>query len=156
MKYKVTGAFYEGLQIYESGELKLYSKIKNSWFKGTLISIFNNSDNLIIKIKEGGIFGGKYKVTFIDKVTFKKEFSISGYKLSFKSGNQLKLNWSTIRALNSTCKIEYKNNEIGKIKMKLISLKREYVIEFQNVQREIQFYSMILFLLTESNNDFDT
>ena len=156
MKFKVTGEFYDGLEIYDSTELKLYSKIKNSWLKRTLISIFNNSDDLILKIKEGGIFGGNYKITFINNSILKNEFNISGTKLNFKNGNHLKLNWKIVRALNPNCKIEYKNIEIGNIRMKLITLKRNYEIEFYNVENEIQIYSLILFLVTESNNDFDT
>ena len=160
MIYKVKGTYSRGLKIYHQNELKYYSTLKNSWFSGCLISIFDNSDKLILKIRETGFFGSKYNLKFQDKEVLNKQFVLTDKlpaksELTFKNNDKLILNRKWIQLANPVSNILFNEKEIGKVKMKLLSLERNYEIEVFQTDTIADIYTLILFLCTESNSDPD-
>ena len=59
MNFIAKGPCNSGLKIYKASELKIYSTLKKSWFSGNLISIFDSNNQLILEIKEDGLFSSK-------------------------------------------------------------------------------------------------
>ena len=68
-----SGSYSNGLKIYKSSDLELYSTIKKSWFSGSLISIFNSENQLILEIKESRFFGSKFKIIFKHNSILKRQ-----------------------------------------------------------------------------------
>ena len=160
MDFNVNGTYSCGLNIYRSTDLKLYSTLQKSWFSGCLISIFNSKNELLLEIKESGIFALKYKINYQNTSILKRKFSIKELlpaktELTFENNDIIRFTHKWIPILNPYSKITFNEKNIGKVKMKSISLKRNYEIELIQTQNEIELYTLILFLCAESNANSD-
>src|SRR5690606_19560274 len=117
------GPCNSGLKIYKASELKFYSTLKKSWFAGNLISILDSNNQLILEIKEGGLFSSKYKINFKNKSILKKQFLIKDSlpaksELIFEDKDKIIFTRKWIPIVNPYLKILYNENEIGKARMK--------------------------------------
>ena len=113
-----------------------------------------------LEIEESGFFKSKYKINFQNTAILKRQFLIkdtflSKSKLIFENTDEIVFARKLVSFLNPHLKIWFKGKEIGKIKMKLISLKRNYKIQLASACEEVELYSIVLFLCTESNHNFE-
>lgn len=152
VELKVNDNNSKGLRIFNNSGFYIYSEIKNTWFSGCKIFIYNNKGFLLLKALEKGLFS-EYSIELKDDSFLKGISSIKNRVLQTTIGD-FKIKHSWFRIVYPISKIYLNGKEIGKIKTKLISKNRDYKIQFQ-VKDEIKIlYSCILFLITESNQDF--
>ena len=160
MSFIASGSYSNGLKIYKSSDLELYSTIKKSWFSGSLISIFNSENQLILEIKESRFFGSKFKIIFKHNSILKRQFlikdsNLANSELIFENNDKITLARKWIPLVNPYSKIIYNEKVIGKVKMNILSLERNYEINLNHAQTEIELYLLTLFLCTESNANFE-
>lgn len=158
MDFNANGTYSSGLKIYKSTDLELHSTLKKSWFSGCIISIFNRENELLLEIKVSGIFGSKYKINFQNDSILKRKFKINEVlptktELTFENNDKIRFTHRWFPITNPYSKITFNEKDVGKVKIKPISLERNYKIEL--TKTEIELYILILFLCTESDANFD-
>ena len=143
----------------------IHSTIKTKYAPDKRVEVFDINfelaeNQLILEIKESRFFGSKFKIIFKHNSILKRQFlikdsNLANSELIFENNDKITLARKWIPLVNPYSKIIYNEKVIGKVKMNIFSLERNYEINLNHAQTEIELYLLILFLCTESNVNFE-
>ncbi|OMP31928.1 hypothetical protein [Mangrovimonas sp. DI 80] len=157
--YRINGDFNSGLKIFLDDNLLMFSEVKRKWFSSDIIQIYAENKELLLVIKKKGVFKTLYHIEFqngqlIDDVKSIEESFLSS-RICFSGNKSIELKSSAVPFIGPNARIFYKNEEIGNIKIKKLAINLDYTLTMKKANFEYLSYLFILFLVKESNRDYD-
>lgn len=160
MIFKIEGGFSKGLKILNKDQIEVYSLKKTSWFSGNVIEIFNNADELLVKVKEKGFIRSKF-IVLINNITPTKTLTIYS---SFFSG-QIELNINNKKIIIAHRSIPFfrkdyatfyfDESKIGVLRMKQFSFNKSYELNLYKDLEDLNIFLLVLILISETSYDLD-
>lgn len=157
IQLKINGGFNDGLKVYRSNEVVLFSNVDKKWFKSDFINIYDEQKLLEISIKHvQGILKTEYKIInqiFNNKRTIK---IIKNGMIELIGGEVLIFKKSlTSLTTNPYLKIFHNDKEIGELNNKKLGFELNYSLSINDEYESFLNYILIYILATESNKDYN-
>tara|TARA_R100000935_G_scaffold1439_1_gene4532 strand:- start:86487 stop:86984 length:498 start_codon:yes stop_codon:yes gene_type:complete len=143
------------LAISENSSIIAYSKLKNTWFRGANISIFNVENKLVAQLNAKGLFYTTYSFKYVDEDFIGKNLTIKTRlllteDLLIENKKVLSLKNSWFELINPISKIIANNVEIGQVKRGRVLKHKKMKVTIHEQYSSLLNYFILLFLSTET------
>ncbi len=155
--YTITQSESSGLLVFEGNKKLVYSTRDRKFLKGSYVAIFDEADNLIIKVKVSGLFLTFYTIIeqqLQNQISLKPSLLT---KILFYNDSVLSLKLNPIPFSSKKFAKLYNDNElIGTLKFFQFKEGKNYELRLnKGLSEEIRLYSLILILVQETLNEPD-
>lgn len=148
MDFRVIQGNFGGLRIYRDSRLFIYSEVKDPWFSGTIISIYNDRGFLILEAKQRGFFCSKYSILIKDDSILNGVFEFKKKQLVTSIGD-FRIKMAHLGLIHSRFNMLLNSLVIGSFKGKF-SKRREFDFRFSTSDDLKILYSCVYFLILKS------
>ena len=152
MEIVIKGEFYHDLNVYKNQELIYYSKFKHRWFKGDLISVFDNENNLLVEVSESGLLNSKYLIKYQDEMLIDTIFALSSKEIIFSDNIKFEFWENRFKLFNPFAKILFNDKPVAIITMKKLKPSRHFSFCLNDFDFPELDRILIYFLLVQTSN----